>query len=46
MESKLLVKALVQCFGTTKTIKMLNQLNSRKINKKAKPYRASLKVSA
>lgn len=45
MENKLLIKALVKCFGTTKTIKMLNQLNGRKINKKAKKYRASLKLS-
>jgi len=46
MENKLLIKALVKCFGATKTIKMLNQLNGRKINKKAKRYRASLKLSA
>lgn len=45
MENKLLVKALVKCFGTTRTIKMLNQLNKRTINKKAKRYKASIRVS-
>lgn len=45
MEKKLLLRTMVKCFGATNTIKMLNQLNKRRINKKAKRYKASLKMS-
>lgn len=44
MTNKLLVRALVKCFGETSTIKMLNQLQHRAVNKKAKRYRASINV--
>ncbi len=44
MNNKFLVQALVKCFGETKTIKMLNQIQKRKINKKAKRYKASIKA--
>jgi hypothetical protein len=44
MENRFLVKTLIKCFGETKTIKMLNQVNKRSINKKAKRYIASINV--
>ncbi len=44
MTNKLLVKALVKCFGETNTIKMLNQIQMPVVNKKAKKYRASIKA--
>ncbi len=44
VNDNLFVKTLVKCFGETKTIKMLNQVNKRSINKKARRYIASLNV--
>jgi hypothetical protein len=44
MTNKFLVKKLVQCFGETRTIKMLNQMQKARVNKKAKKHRASLKI--
>jgi hypothetical protein len=44
MTNKLLVRALVKCFGETSTIKMLNQLQHRTVSKKAKRYKASIHV--
>jgi hypothetical protein len=45
MTSTFLIKTLVKCFGETRTIKMLNQVNKRSINKKAKKYKASLQLN-
>ena len=44
MTNTFLIKTLVKCFGETKTIKMLNQVNKRSINRKAKRYKAMLKT--
>jgi hypothetical protein len=44
MNNTFLVQTLVKCFGETRTIKMLNQVNKRSINKKAKRYMASIHV--
>lgn len=46
MTNTFLVKTLVKCFGETRTIKMLNQVNKRSINKKARRFKASLKATA
>jgi len=43
MTNHFLVKTLVKYFGETQTIKMLNQLQKRKVSKKAKRYQAKLK---
>ncbi|MBX2932287.1 MAG: hypothetical protein KF781_10110 [Chitinophagaceae bacterium] len=40
--NKFLIKTLVQCFGETKTIELLNQVRKRSINRKAKKYKAAL----
>jgi hypothetical protein len=44
MTNHFLVKTLVKYFGETQTIKMLNQLQKRKVSKKAKRYQAKLKL--
>lgn len=44
MTNKFLVGTLVKYFGEIKTIKMLNLLQTRAINKKAKKYKASIKL--
>lgn len=44
MNNHFLVKTLVKYFGETQTIKMLNQLQKRKVSKKAKRYKAKLKL--
>ncbi len=43
MNNKFLVKTLVKCFGETKTINMLNQLQKTTVNKKARKYKSQLK---
>lgn len=45
MNNKFLVKTLVKCFGETKTINMLNQLQKTTVKKKAKKYKAQLKLA-
>ncbi len=42
MKSNFLLKTLIRCFGETKTIKMLNSMQKRKVNKKASRYKESL----
>lgn len=44
MNNHFLVQTLVKYFGETQTIKMLNQLQKRKVSKKAKRYKATLKL--
>lgn len=41
-KNKFLIKTLVQCFGETKTIELLNQVRKRSIKRKAKKYKAAL----
>jgi hypothetical protein len=43
MDNKFLIRTLVKCFGEINTIKMLNLMHKRSINKKAKAYKARLK---
>jgi hypothetical protein len=45
MNNRFLVKTLVQCFGETKTINMLNQLQKRKVKRKARKYQSQLKLA-
>jgi hypothetical protein len=42
MTNKFLVGTLVKYFGEIRTIKMLNLLQARTVNKKAKRYRARI----
>ena len=44
MTNNFLVKTMIKCFGETKTIKMLNQVQMVRINKKARKYRATIKA--
>jgi hypothetical protein len=44
MNNKFLVKTLVKCFGETKTINMLNQLQKHTVKRKAKKYKSQLKL--
>ncbi len=46
MTNEFLVGTLVKYFGEIKTIKMLNLLQARRINKKAKKYKASIKLQS
>jgi hypothetical protein len=41
-KNKFLIKTLVQCFGETKTIELLNQVRKRSIKRKSKKYKAAL----
>ncbi|SFP61067.1 hypothetical protein SAMN05444277_101379 [Parafilimonas terrae] len=43
MNNNFLIKTLVKYFGETKTIKMLNLVHRRSINKRARKYKALLK---
>lgn len=43
MNNSFLIKTLVKYFGETKTIKMLNLVHRRGINKRARKYKALLK---
>lgn len=45
MNNNFLVKTLVKCFGETKTINMLNQLQKHTVKRKAKKYKSQLKVA-
>jgi hypothetical protein len=42
--NKFLIKTMIKCFGETKTIKLLNQLQSKSVNKKAKRYKSSMQI--
>jgi len=44
MTNKFFIKTLVKCFGEANTIQMLNQLQKPIINKKARKYKAKLKI--
>ncbi len=44
INNNFLIKALIHCFGEAKTIKMLNMARRRRINKKARKYKASLRL--
>ncbi|WP_156522575.1 hypothetical protein [Arachidicoccus ginsenosidimutans] len=44
MNNNFLIKTLVKHFGEARTIKMLNLMQRRSINKKAKRYRAELRL--
>ncbi len=39
MNNRFMIKVLVKYFGEVKTIKMLNLMNSRSINRKARRYK-------
>jgi hypothetical protein len=45
MNNKFLVKTLVKCFGETKTINMLNQLQKTTVKRKARKYKSQLKLA-